>query len=37
MARDATEYCAAQPDDLRFILVEAADRILPEVGPDMGR
>ncbi|MBA2573586.1 MAG: NAD(P)/FAD-dependent oxidoreductase [Actinomycetota bacterium] len=38
MARFATRYYdSVSPDDLRFVLVEAADRILPEVGPDMGR
>lgn len=38
MARFATRYYGSiAPDDLRFVLVEAADRILPEVGPDMGR
>ena len=38
MTRDATKYMRkVSPQDLRFILVEAADRILPEVGPDMGK
>jgi len=38
MARDATRYYRrVTPDDLRFVLVEAAGRILPEVGDDMGR
>ncbi len=38
MARNATRYYETiQEDDLRFVLVEATDRILPEVGPDMGR
>jgi NADH:ubiquinone reductase (H+-translocating) len=38
LARDATRYYRRiTPDDLRFVLVEAADRILPEVGPEMGR
>jgi NADH dehydrogenase len=38
MARFATRYYETiQEEDLRFVLVEAADRILPEVGPDMGR
>ncbi|MBA3308681.1 MAG: NAD(P)/FAD-dependent oxidoreductase [Nocardioidaceae bacterium] len=38
MARFATRYYETiSEDDLRFVLVEAADRILPEVGPDMGR
>ncbi|MEP6666285.1 MAG: NAD(P)/FAD-dependent oxidoreductase, partial [Nocardioidaceae bacterium] len=38
MARFATRYYSMIPaSDLRFVLVEATDRILPEVGPDMGR
>lgn len=38
MARFATRYYeTVSEDDLRFVLVEAADRILPEVGPEMGR
>ena len=38
MARFATRYYDNLGEsDLRFVLVEAADRILPEVGPDMGR
>ncbi|MQY08204.1 NAD(P)/FAD-dependent oxidoreductase [Actinomadura macrotermitis] len=38
MSRDATKYMRkVSPEDLRFVLVEAADRILPEVGPDMGK
>ena len=38
MARYATRYYPSiAPDDLRFVLVEAADAILPEVGPEMGR
>jgi NADH dehydrogenase len=38
MARDAIRYYPrVSPEDLRFVLVEAADRILPEVGPEMGR
>ncbi|MFC6884649.1 MULTISPECIES: NAD(P)/FAD-dependent oxidoreductase [Actinomadura] len=38
MTRDATKYMRkVTPQDLRFMLVEAADRILPEVGPDMGK
>ena len=38
MARYATRYFSSiSPDDLRFYLVEAADVILPEVGPEMGR
>jgi NADH dehydrogenase len=37
LARDATRYYPKiTPADLRFVLVEAAGRILPEVGPDMG-
>ena len=37
LARDATRYYKnITPDDLRFVLVEALGRILPEVGPDMG-
>lgn len=37
LARDATRYYRRiTPRDLRFVLVEATDRILPEVGPDMG-
>lgn len=38
MARFATRYYESlTADDLRFVLVEASDRILPEVGPEMGR
>ncbi|WP_131743254.1 NAD(P)/FAD-dependent oxidoreductase [Actinomadura roseirufa] len=38
MSRHATKYMRkVTPQDLRFILVEAADRILPEVGPEMGK
>lgn len=38
LARDATRYYRRiSPEDLRFVLVEATDRILPEVGADMGR
>jgi NADH dehydrogenase len=37
LARDATKYYQhIKPTDLRFVLVEALGRILPEVGPDMG-
>jgi NADH:quinone reductase (non-electrogenic) len=37
MARYATRYYERiQPGDLRFVLVEATGRILPEVGEDMG-
>jgi NADH:ubiquinone reductase (H+-translocating) len=38
MARYATRYYRTiDPKDLRWVLVEASDRILPEVGEDMGR
>ena len=38
LARYATRYLRhVTPADLRFVLVEASDRILPEVGEDMGR
>jgi len=38
MARYATRYYETiAADDLRFVLVEATGRILPEVGEDMGR
>ncbi|MFD7447316.1 NAD(P)/FAD-dependent oxidoreductase, partial [Streptomyces sp. NPDC059909] len=38
MARYATRhYHNIRPEDMKWVLVEAADRILPEVGPDMGR
>jgi NADH dehydrogenase len=38
MARYATRYYEdIEPKDLRFVLVEATGRILPEVGPEMGR
>ncbi len=38
MARFATRYYdTIGESDLRFVLVEATGRILPEVGPDMGR
>ncbi len=37
MSRYATRYYRTiEPADLRWVLVEASDRILPEVGPDMG-
>ncbi|MFJ9040005.1 NAD(P)/FAD-dependent oxidoreductase [Streptomyces sp. NPDC102406] len=37
MARYAAKYYHnVEPDDLKWILVEAANRILPEVGPEMG-
>ncbi|NGO73623.1 FAD-dependent oxidoreductase [Streptomyces boncukensis] len=38
MARYACRYYHnVQAEDLRFLLVEASDRILPEVGAEMGR
>lgn len=38
MARYATRYYHnVSPEDMKWILVEASDRILPEVGEDMGR
>jgi len=38
MARYAVRYYHnIQPEDMKWILVEATDRILPEVGPEMGR
>ncbi|MCO5986912.1 NAD(P)/FAD-dependent oxidoreductase [Actinoallomurus spadix] len=38
MARDACDYYPTiEPSDMRWVLVEASDRILPEVGPEMGR
>jgi NADH dehydrogenase len=38
LARYATRYLHhVVPEDLRFVMVEASDRILPEVGADMGR
>src|SRR5262249_37217286 len=37
MARDAlTYYDELRPQDMRWVLVEATNRILPEVDPDMG-
>lgn len=37
MCRDAAEnYRNIGREDMRFILVEAANRILPEMGPDLG-
>jgi len=37
MARDACSfYPELTPDDMRWVLVEATDRILPEVSPGMG-
>jgi NADH dehydrogenase len=38
MARYAARYYHnIQPEDMKWILVEASDRILPEVGEEMGR
>ncbi|MCK7625394.1 FAD-dependent oxidoreductase [Streptomyces sp. RS10V-4] len=38
MARYAVRYYHnVRPEDMKWILVEATGRILPEVGPDMGR
>ncbi|MFF0579731.1 NAD(P)/FAD-dependent oxidoreductase [Streptosporangium saharense] len=38
MARDACAYYPTiEPGHMRWLLVEATDRILPEVGPEMGR
>ncbi|MBA9004518.1 MULTISPECIES: NAD(P)/FAD-dependent oxidoreductase [Thermomonospora] len=38
MARSAAKYYRnVSVEDMRWVLVEAADRILPEVGPDMGK
>ncbi len=38
MARyTARHYHNVQPDDMKWILVEATDRILPEVGPGLAR
>ncbi|MCW2899597.1 MAG: FAD-dependent pyridine nucleotide-disulfide oxidoreductase [Streptosporangiaceae bacterium] len=38
MARNACRYYPnVSVEDMRWLLVEASDRILPEVGPDMGR
>ncbi|MDX2853698.1 MULTISPECIES: NAD(P)/FAD-dependent oxidoreductase [Streptomycetaceae] len=37
MARDAAKYyTSVKREDMRFILVDAADKILPEVGPELG-
>ncbi|MDT0319595.1 NAD(P)/FAD-dependent oxidoreductase [Streptomyces millisiae] len=37
MARDATKYYPTiKREDMRFVLVDVADRILPEVGPKLG-
>ncbi|SEG12493.1 NADH dehydrogenase [Thermomonospora echinospora] len=38
MARSAVKYYRnVSVEDLRWVLVEASDRILPEVGPEMGK
>ena len=38
MARYATRYFHnVRPEDMRWVLVDAADRILPEVGEELGR
>ncbi|MEU4194497.1 NAD(P)/FAD-dependent oxidoreductase [Kribbella sp. NPDC026611] len=38
MARYATRYYDnIKPEDMHWVLVEATDRILPEVGPDLGK
>ncbi|MFB7505783.1 NAD(P)/FAD-dependent oxidoreductase [Streptomyces broussonetiae] len=38
MARYAARYYHnVRPEDMKWILVEASDRILPEVGPELGR
>jgi NADH dehydrogenase len=38
MARDACDYYPdLEADKMRWVLIEASDHILPEVGPDMGR
>ncbi|GAA2604625.1 NAD(P)/FAD-dependent oxidoreductase [Actinomadura fulvescens] len=38
MSRDAVKwYPTIDQSELRWMLIEAADRILPEVGPEMGR
>ncbi|MFF5260746.1 NAD(P)/FAD-dependent oxidoreductase [Actinomadura viridis] len=38
MARDACKwYGNVDPSEMRWMMVEATDRILPEVGPEMGR
>jgi NADH dehydrogenase len=37
MARDALRYYPGlQPSDMRWVMVEATGRVLPEVSPDMG-
>ncbi|WP_395104379.1 NAD(P)/FAD-dependent oxidoreductase [Actinomadura sp. SCN-SB] len=38
MARDICKwYPGIDPDEMRWIMIEATERILPEVGPEMGR
>jgi NADH dehydrogenase len=38
MARGACKwYEHIEPDEMRWIMIEATERILPEVGPEMGR
>jgi NADH dehydrogenase len=38
MARDAAKYYpSVKREDMRFLLVDVADRILPEVGPQLGQ
>ncbi|KUJ66723.1 NADH dehydrogenase [Streptomyces albus subsp. albus] len=38
MARDAAKYYpTVKREDMRFVLVDAADKILPEVGPKLGQ
>ncbi|MFG1947887.1 NAD(P)/FAD-dependent oxidoreductase [Nonomuraea sp. NPDC048826] len=38
MAKDSTRYYRnIRPSDVRWVLVEASNRVLPEVGPEMGR
>ncbi|ROO89278.1 NADH dehydrogenase [Actinocorallia herbida] len=38
MARDAIKlHPNLRADDMRWVMVEAADRILPEVGPELGK
>ncbi|UGY91813.1 NAD(P)/FAD-dependent oxidoreductase [Streptomyces gobiensis] len=38
LARDACKYYpSVKREDMRFVLVDAADKILPEVGPELGQ
>ncbi|MEU4330296.1 MULTISPECIES: NAD(P)/FAD-dependent oxidoreductase [Nonomuraea] len=38
MAKDSTRYYRnIKPSDVRWVLVEATNRVLPEVGPEMGK